>query len=154
MSGDAATQSRSSEWEEPTMQNDPYGMARRRFVVAAAAAAGTPFSVGALAQQSQVEWKLNGDQSIGFWWNDELDAFAKSIGAASNGKMKVDFYPASSLGVAPSNILTRVRGGVIDMAAFVASYVAGEAPYLTVAGLPMIASSNAHCRRITQAVRP
>lgn len=106
------------------------------------------------AQQPAVTWKLHGDQGATFWWSQELAAFAKKVGEATNGKMKLDFYPAAALGVAPPSILAPVRAGAIEMAEFVASYVAGEAPYLTVAGLPMIASSPEHGYRITKAILP
>ena len=105
------------------------------------------------AQQPATTWKLHGDQAAGFWWSEELGRFAKAVEARTGGKMKVEFYPSASLGVAPPAILAPVRAGSIEMAEFVASYVAGEAPYLTVLGLPMIASSVPHGRKIDSAVR-
>ncbi len=131
---------------------------RRAFMSATAAAmltaafalTGTPAS----AQQPTVTWKLHGDQGATFWWSEELAKFAKSVEQATSGRMKLEFYPAAALGVAPTNILAPVRAGAIEMAEFVASYVASEAPYLTVVGLPMIASSVEHGYRITQAIRP
>ena len=107
----------------------------------------------AWAQPAPTSWKLHGDQAAGFWWSEELTRFAKAVESRTNGKMKLDFYPSASLGVPPQAILAPVRAGSIEMAEFVASYVAAEAPYLTVLGLPMLASSVEHGSRITSAIR-
>lgn len=106
----------------------------------------------AVAQQP-VTWKVHGDQAATFWWSEELTKFAANVGQATKGGLKLEFYPSSALGVAPASILAPVRAGAIEMAEFVASYVANEAPYLTVVGLPMIASTPEHGYRITQAIR-
>ena len=105
------------------------------------------------AQQTPVTWKLHGDQAASFWWSEELTRFAKAVEARTNGRIKLEFYPSASLGVAPQAILAPVRAGSIEMAEFVASYVSSEAPYLTVVGLPMIATSVEHGLRIMNAVR-
>ena len=111
-----------------------------------------PFQA-ALGQQAQVTWKLHGDQAAGFWWSEELTRFAKAVEGRTNGRMKLEFYPSASLGVAPQAILAPVRAGSIEIAEFVASYVSSEAPHLTVLGLPMIATSVDHGLRIMNAVR-
>lgn len=129
-----------------------------RWLRAAAAtsiiAAGGVSAGPSLAQQSPVTWKLHGDQTATFWWSEELASFTKAVEQSTKGSVKLEFYPASALGVAPASILAPVRAGSIEMAEFVASYVANEAPYLTTVGLPMIASSVEHGYRITSAIRP
>ena len=107
----------------------------------------------AWAQQAAITWKLHGDQAATFWWSEELARFAKAMEGRTNGRMKLEFYPAASLGVAPQAILAPVRAGSIEMAEFVASYVTSEAPALTVLGLPMIATSVEHGLRIMNVVR-
>ena len=105
------------------------------------------------AQQAPITWKLHGDQAASFWWSEELVRFAKSVEGRTNGRLKLEFYPSASLGVAPQAILAPVRAGSIEIAEFVASYVSSEAPSLTVLGLPMIAASVQHGMRIMNVIR-
>jgi TRAP-type C4-dicarboxylate transport system substrate-binding protein len=99
-----------------------------------------PSATPTIAQDS-VRWRLNGDQAVNFWWNPELTTFVEEIKTNTNGTLDIEFFPASSLGITPQGILAPLRSGTVEMAEFVASYVAGEAPILTLLGLPMIAGT-------------
>jgi TRAP-type C4-dicarboxylate transport system substrate-binding protein len=110
-------------------------------------------SLPAVGLAQSVTWRLHGDQAVTFWWSEELQKFADEVTQATKGEVKLEFYPSSSLGVKAKDILAPVGSGAIEMAEFVASYVAGEAPYLTIFGLPMIAANVEEGRKIMDATR-
>ena len=124
----------------------------RQFVTAAVSAAALLASSSAYAQT--VDWRLHADQPATFWWTTALERFAGNVSEASGGDIEISVFPSSSLGVPADAILDPVANGNIELAEFVASYVAGEAPYLTVVGLPMIAASAPEAREIANELRP
>ena len=127
---------------------------RRYLMTAVAVIALISASFTPVMAQTKIAWKLNGDQQATFWWSQELDTLTKDITAASKGKFELTFYPASSLGIAPADVLAPLSAGKIEMAEFVASYVGAEAPYLAVLGLPMVTGSAADLKKKAQAIKP
>jgi len=67
-----------------------------------------------------------------------LVPWAKSIEDASNGRVKIDIYPAMSLGGKPPQLIRQVRDGVVDLVWTVNGYTPGLFPRTEVFELPFI----------------
>jgi len=70
-----------------------------------------------------------------------LVPWAKTIEAESNGRIKIDIYPAMQLGGKPPQLYDQVRDGVVDLVWTVPSYTPGRFPKLEVFELPFITAS-------------
>lgn len=122
------------------------------FLTACGASSSGPSKSGASA--SVLHWKLNGDQTTGFWWNSYLKQFSNNVSTDTHGKIQVQFYPGSSLGFAPADILSPLSAGHVDLAEAVDVYLAGKDPALSVIGLPMLAQRPAGLKTVMQRVQP
>lgn len=67
-----------------------------------------------------------------------LEPWAKRIEEASNGRVKIDIYPAMSLGGKPPELVRQVRDGVVDIIWTVNGYTPGLFPRTEVFELPFI----------------
>ncbi len=67
-----------------------------------------------------------------------LEPWAKKIEDASNGRVKIDIYPAMSLGGKPPQLVRQVRDGVVDIIWTVNGYTPGLFPRTEVFELPFI----------------
>ena len=71
-----------------------------------------------------------------------LVPWAKKIEQASNGRVKIDIYPAMSLGGKPPQLIRQVRDGVVDLIWTVNGYTPGLFPRTEVFELPFIHTNN------------
>ena len=71
-----------------------------------------------------------------------LVPWAKKIEEASNGRVKIDIYPAMSLGGRPPQLIRQVRDGVVDLIWTVNGYTPGLFPRTEVFELPFIHTNN------------
>lgn len=67
-----------------------------------------------------------------------LVPWVKKIEEASNGRVKIDIYPAMSLGGKPPQLIRQVRDGVVDLVWTVNGYTPGLFPRTEVFELPFI----------------
>lgn len=68
--------------------------------------------------------------------------WAQGIEKASNGRVKIDIYPAMSLGGKPPELIRQVQDGVVDIVWTVNGYTAGLFPRSEVFELPFIHTNN------------
>jgi TRAP-type C4-dicarboxylate transport system substrate-binding protein len=71
-----------------------------------------------------------------------LEPWAKKIEDASNGRVKIEIYPAMSLGGKPPQLVRQVRDGVVDIVWTVNGYTPGLFPRTEVFELPFIHTNN------------
>lgn len=72
-----------------------------------------------------------------------LEPWAKSIEEASNGRVKIEIFPAMSLGGKPPQLIRQVRDGVVDLVWTVNGYTPGLFPRTEVFELPFIHTNDA-----------
>ena len=71
-----------------------------------------------------------------------LTPWAERIEKDSNGRIKIDLYPAMSLGGKPPELIRQVQDGVVDIVWTVNGYTAGLFPRSEVFELPFIHTNN------------
>jgi TRAP-type C4-dicarboxylate transport system substrate-binding protein len=67
-----------------------------------------------------------------------LEPWAKRVEERTNGRVKIDIYPAMSLGGKPPQLIRQVRDGVVDLIWTVNGYTPGLFPRTEVFELPFI----------------
>ncbi len=72
-----------------------------------------------------------------------LEPWAQRIEQRSNGRIKIDIYPAMSLGGKPPELIRQVRDGVVDIVWTVNGYTAGLFPRTEVFELPFVHTNSA-----------
>lgn len=75
--------------------------------------------------------------------NDWLTPWARQIEADSKGRLRIEIYPAMSLGGKATELYDQVRTGFVDMAWTITGYSPGRFPRLEVFELPWVADSDA-----------
>jgi TRAP-type C4-dicarboxylate transport system substrate-binding protein len=73
---------------------------------------------------------------------ETIPAFIKAVEEASEGTLKIDFFPGGTLGSSPAQQLSMVENGVADIAEVVPSYTPGRFAELSVFELPYLAETN------------
>lgn len=113
---------------------------RRQFLAATAAAVAMPaYLRQAWAQNPEVELKLHhflGPKAPAH--TKMLEPWAKTIQDDSSGRVKIEIYPAMSLGGAPPQLFRQVADGVVDIVWTVNGYTPGLFPRSEVFELPTI----------------
>ena len=71
-----------------------------------------------------------------------LEPWAKKVEANSGGKVKIDIYPAMTLGGRPPELINQVRDGVVDIVWTVNGYTPGLFPRTEVMELPNVYTNN------------
>lgn len=71
-----------------------------------------------------------------------LEPWAKGIEEASGGRVKIELFPAMSLGGTPPELISQVRDGVVDIVWTVNGYTAGQFPRSEVFELPFVMTNN------------
>jgi TRAP-type C4-dicarboxylate transport system substrate-binding protein len=111
---------------------------RRRFLATAGAAVAAPFVVrGAYAQNPEFTLKLHhllGPKAPA--QVNMLEPWANRVMEGSQGRIKIDIYPAMSLGGAPPQLVSQVRDGVVDIVWTVNGYTPELFPRTEVFELP------------------
>jgi TRAP-type C4-dicarboxylate transport system substrate-binding protein len=69
-----------------------------------------------------------------------LDQWAKDVGQATNGRVKITIYPGGALSTAVQ-LYDTVKTGVVDLAWFLQGYTPGKFPLTSVIELPFMATS-------------
>lgn len=109
-------------------------------MLAGALAAGEP---GSAEAQEPVVLKFASFTSPQGKLNAEgIPKFIEEVEAASEGTLKIEFFPGGTLGGSPAVQLKLVEDGVADIAQVVASYTPGRFPELAVFELPFMAENN------------
>ncbi|NLQ18345.1 TRAP transporter substrate-binding protein [Marinomonas sp. M1K-6] len=67
-----------------------------------------------------------------------LTPWAEKVEADSNGRIKIDVYPAMQLGGKPPQLFDQVRKGIVDLSWTIAGYTPGRFPKMTSFELPFI----------------
>jgi TRAP-type C4-dicarboxylate transport system substrate-binding protein len=80
-----------------------------------------------------------------------LEPWAKSVEEASNGRIKVEIYPAMSLGGKPPELYRQARDGVVDIVWTVLGYTPGVFPRTEVFELPTVHRGSAKQTTIAMA---
>lgn len=109
---------------------------KRRTALAAAAAAATLAFSGAASAQEHV-FKLHhllGAKAPA--QTNMLEPWAKRVEENSGGKVKIEIYPAMSLGGTPPELVQQARDGVVDIIWTVNGYTPGQFPRTEVFELP------------------
>ena len=113
---------------------------RRQFLAATAAAVAMPaYLRQAWAQNPEVELKLHhflGPKAPAH--TKMLEPWAKAIQDDSSGRVKIEIYPAMSLGGAPPQLFRQVADGVVDIVWTVNGYTPGLFPRSEVFELPTV----------------
>lgn len=113
---------------------------RRQFLAATAAAVAMPaYLRQAWAQNPEVELKLHhflGPKAPAH--TQMLEPWAKAIQDESAGRIKIEIYPAMSLGGAPPQLFRQVADGVVDIVWTVNGYTPGLFPRSEVFELPTV----------------
>ncbi|WP_246624574.1 TRAP transporter substrate-binding protein [Oceanobacter mangrovi] len=71
-----------------------------------------------------------------------MEPWAEKIAKESNGRIKIDIYPAMQLGGKPPQLFDQARKGVADITWTVAGYTPGRFPKGSVFELPFMAASS------------
>ena len=67
-----------------------------------------------------------------------LQPWAEKVEEESNGRIKIDIYPAMQLGGKPPQLFDQTRKGVVDITWTVGGYTPGRFPKATVFELPFM----------------
>ena len=114
---------------------------RRQFVTMAGAAVAAPFVIGGARAQAAVTLKLhhflppvsNGHAKM-------LAPWARKVEADSQGRLKIDIFPAMQLGGTPPQLYDQARDGVADIVWTLPGSTPGRFPTTEVFELPFIAA--------------
>lgn len=119
-------------------------MDRRRFFASALAAA-VAVSWSATGQAAEPEFKFKLHHFLGPKSPAQtkmLEPWAQKIEKASNGRVKIEIFPAMSLGGKPPDLIKQVRDGVVDLVWTVNGYTPDLFPRSEVFELPFIHTNN------------
>ena len=111
-----------------------------------AIAAGAVLLLSSLSVQAEPEFTLRFHHFLGPKapaHTKMIEPWCKRIEDASNGRIKIEIYPAMSLGGKPPELIRQVRDGVVDIVWTVNGYTAGLFPRAEVFELPFIHTNNA-----------
>ncbi|WP_191602437.1 TRAP transporter substrate-binding protein [Marinomonas algicola] len=101
--------------------------------------AGSVMSINAFAADPEFTLKLHHFlPPMSMAHSQILDPWAKKIEQDSNGRIKIDVYPAMQLGGKPPQLFDQVRKGIVDMSWTVAGYTPGRFPKMTSFELPFV----------------
>ena len=115
----------------------------RSKALAAVAAMATMLLTGPAFGQAEITLKLHhflGPKSPA--QANMLEPWAKRIGEASKGKVKIDLFPSMSLGGKPPDLIKQVRDGVVDLVWTVNGYTPALFPRSEVFELPFVHVGN------------
>jgi TRAP-type C4-dicarboxylate transport system substrate-binding protein len=116
---------------------------RRTFLSAACAAIAVLASGGPAVAQAEINLKLHhllGPKSPAHM--HMLEPWAKRIGEASKGKVKIEIFPSMALGGKPPDLIRQVRDGVVDLIWTVNGYTPALFPRSEVFELPFVHTNN------------
>lgn len=114
-----------------------------RRVLGAGAAIMAMLAAGPALAQAQISLKLHhflGPKSPAH--TIMLEPWAKKIGEASGGKVKIEVFPSMALGGKPPDLIKQVRDGVVDMVWTVNGYTPALFPRSEVFELPFVHVDN------------
>ncbi|MGO2234494.1 C4-dicarboxylate ABC transporter substrate-binding protein [Marinomonas sp. UCMA 3892] len=101
--------------------------------------AGTIMSINAIAAEPEYTFKLHHMlPPVSNAHTNILQPWANKVEAESNGRIKIDIYPAMQLGGKPPQLFDQVRKGVVDITWTVGGYTPGRFPKATVFELPFV----------------
>ena len=112
-------------------------MIARRTILKAGAAAALAFAGATAAQAQEFTFKLH--QPLGAKAPAQtrmLEPWAQKVEANSGGRVKIEIFPAMTLGGRPPELINQVRDGVVDLIWTVNGYTPGLFPRTEVMELP------------------
>jgi TRAP-type C4-dicarboxylate transport system substrate-binding protein len=116
-------------------------MKARLLVLAGLFAAAGAFASGAAAQE--FTFKLHHFLGAGAPAQTKmLEPWAKAVEENAGGKVKIEMFPAMSLGGTPPELIQQARDGVVDLVWTLTGYTAGLFPRTEVFELPFIHTNN------------
>jgi TRAP-type C4-dicarboxylate transport system substrate-binding protein len=121
-------------------------LSRRHFIKAAAPLAAAPAILrgGGAGAQETLTLRLHHNQPPrATVKNKLLEPWAKEIDSESQGRLKIDIFPAMQLGGKPPQLYDQARNGVVDIVWTLPGNTPGRFPSTEVFELPFIASSRA-----------
>jgi len=121
----------------------------KHFATLIAAAAALTFAGVASAQETtlRVHQMLPPQATIPA---EAITPWAKRIEAASNGRIKIELYPAMQLGGAPAQLYDQAKDGVVDIIWTVLGYTPGRFPKSEVFELPFMVATGEDTSRAFQ----
>ena len=103
---------------------------------------GSMMSINALAADAEYTLKLHHMlPPASNAHSNFLEPWAKKVEEESNGRIKIDIYPAMQLGGKPAQLFDQTRKGIVDISWTVAGYTPGRFPKMTSFELPFIPGS-------------
>jgi TRAP-type C4-dicarboxylate transport system substrate-binding protein len=119
-------------------------IARRRFVTLAAAAIAAPALARLARGQAQVTLKLHHFFSpLSSMHAKFLAPWAKKVGVASEGRIRVDIFAAMQLGGVPSDLYDQARDGIADIVWTLPGISPSRFPTIEAVELPFVAGKRA-----------
>lgn len=101
--------------------------------------AGSMMSMNSLAAEPEYSLKLHHFlPPMSMAHTQFLEPWAKKVEADSNGRIKIDVYPAMQLGGKAPQLFDQARKGIVDISWTVAGYTPGRFPKMTSFELPFI----------------
>lgn len=113
---------------------------RKRTLLGSAVAAAALMLAGGLAAQAQ-EYVFTLHHFLGAQVSAQtgmLEPWARAVEANSGGRVRIEIYPAMSLGGRPQELVQQVRDGVVDLIWTVNGYTPGLFPRTEVFELPFV----------------
>ncbi|ETI58752.1 TRAP transporter substrate-binding protein [Marinomonas profundimaris] len=104
--------------------------------------AGSMLSINALSAEAEYTLKLHHMlPPMSMAHSQFLVPWAEKVETESNGRIKIDIYPAMQLGGKPPQLFDQTRKGIVDLSWTVAGYTPGRFPKMTSFELPFIPGS-------------
>jgi TRAP-type C4-dicarboxylate transport system substrate-binding protein len=104
--------------------------------------AGSMLSINAIAAEPEYTLKLHHMlPPMSMAHSQFLVPWAERVETESNGRIKIDIYPAMQLGGKPPQLFDQTRKGIVDLSWTVAGYTPGRFPKMTSFELPFIPGS-------------
>lgn len=113
-----------------------------RYLAGVAFVTGSMLSMNASAAEPEYNLKLHHFlPPMSMAHSQFLEPWANKIANDSNGRIKIDVYPAMQLGGKAPQLFDQVRKGIVDISWTVAGYTPGRFPKMTSFELPFIPGS-------------
>ena len=125
----------------------------KRFVMAALLAAGASFAQNTPNPNAATVWKLATGYRIESFHGKNLTEFAHAVDRATNGRLRIELYPNSSLAKL-NDIRTAVQEGKAQAGETIMSSMVKEIPIAGADSVPFVVSSYSDALRLWQVQRP
>jgi TRAP-type C4-dicarboxylate transport system substrate-binding protein len=111
-------------------------MLSRRIVITTVAAAATALALAAPVAAQTIELKVSHFLPANHTFQKAMVAWGEELAKESNGRLKLDIYPAGQLGGGPNRQFDAARNGSVDIAISLHGATPGRYPLTELASLP------------------